>query len=68
MVPTLRHGDAVVVRRGGPIRPGDVAIGRFDNVFVTDDSRRYGPATVDGRVLFRYLPLRTLGRLRPSSR
>jgi phage repressor protein C with HTH and peptisase S24 domain len=30
MAPTLRHGDAVLVRRGGrPIRPGDVVIARF---------------------------------------
>jgi phage repressor protein C with HTH and peptisase S24 domain len=30
MVPTLRHGDAVLVRRGGrPIRPGDVVIAVF---------------------------------------
>jgi phage repressor protein C with HTH and peptisase S24 domain len=29
MVPTLRHGDAVLVRRGGPVRPGDVVVGRF---------------------------------------
>nr|WP_279582594.1 S24 family peptidase [Fodinicola feengrottensis] len=32
MVPTLRNGDAVVVRRGGRIRVGDVVIGRFDEV------------------------------------
>ena len=30
MVPTLRHGDALLVRRGGrAIRPGDVVIARF---------------------------------------
>jgi phage repressor protein C with HTH and peptisase S24 domain len=30
MVPTLRHGDAVMVRvRGRPIRPGDVVVARF---------------------------------------
>ena len=29
MVPTLRHGDALVVRRGAPVRPGDVVIARF---------------------------------------
>jgi phage repressor protein C with HTH and peptisase S24 domain len=91
MVPTLRHGDAVVVRRGGRVRPGDVVIGRFDDVpglvvkrvvravgdrwwlesdndFVTDDSRRYGPALVEGRVLLRYLPWRRLGLLRGSPR
>jgi phage repressor protein C with HTH and peptisase S24 domain len=30
MVPTLKDGDAVLVRRGGrPPRPGDVVIGQF---------------------------------------
>jgi phage repressor protein C with HTH and peptisase S24 domain len=30
MVPTLRHGDAVLVRRGGrPTAPGDVVVARF---------------------------------------
>jgi phage repressor protein C with HTH and peptisase S24 domain len=30
MAPTLRHGDAVMVRLGGrPIRPGDVVVARF---------------------------------------
>lgn len=30
MAPTLRHGDAVLVRRGGrPIRPGDVVVAVF---------------------------------------
>ena len=30
MAPTLRHGDALLVRRGGrAIRPGDVVIARF---------------------------------------
>jgi phage repressor protein C with HTH and peptisase S24 domain len=29
MVPALRHGDAVVVRRGGRIRPGDLVLARF---------------------------------------
>lgn len=29
MVPALRHGDAVVVRRGGRVRPGDVVLARF---------------------------------------
>ena len=30
MSPTLRHGDAVLVRRGGrPTRPGDIVIARF---------------------------------------
>ncbi|WBB66631.1 S24/S26 family peptidase [Micromonospora sp. WMMD812] len=30
MAPTLRHGDAVLVRRGGrPVRPGDVVVAVF---------------------------------------
>ena len=29
MVPTLRHGDALLVRRGNRVRPGDVVVGRF---------------------------------------
>jgi len=30
MVPTLRHGDALLVRRGGrPVRAGDVVVARF---------------------------------------
>lgn len=29
MVPTLRDGDAVVVRHGAPIRPGDVVLARY---------------------------------------
>jgi phage repressor protein C with HTH and peptisase S24 domain len=29
MVPTLRHGDAVVVRRHGPVRVGSVVLARF---------------------------------------
>jgi phage repressor protein C with HTH and peptisase S24 domain len=29
MVPALRHGDAVVVRRGGRVRPGDLVLARF---------------------------------------
>ena len=29
MSPTLRSGDALVVHRGGRIRPGDVVVGRF---------------------------------------
>jgi phage repressor protein C with HTH and peptisase S24 domain len=87
MVPTLRHGDAVLIRSGVAVRPGDVVIGRFrsrpdllvvkrairphdggwwlesDNSLVTDDSRAYGAADVLGRVVFRYLPLRRLGRI-----
>jgi phage repressor protein C with HTH and peptisase S24 domain len=29
MVPTLRHGDAVLVRRGDAVRSGDVVLARF---------------------------------------
>ena len=29
MVPTLRHGDVVIVRHGAPVRPGDLVIGTF---------------------------------------
>jgi nickel-type superoxide dismutase maturation protease len=29
MAPTLRHGDALLVRRGGRIRPGDLVVARF---------------------------------------
>ena len=29
MVPTLRHGDAVLVRRTGTVRAGDVVVARF---------------------------------------
>ncbi len=29
MAPTLRTGDALLVRRGGRVRPGDVVVARF---------------------------------------
>ncbi|HEU5006441.1 MAG TPA: S24 family peptidase [Jatrophihabitantaceae bacterium] len=29
MVPTLHDGDAVIVRHGAPIRPGDVVLARY---------------------------------------
>jgi phage repressor protein C with HTH and peptisase S24 domain len=29
MAPTLRSGDALLVRRGGRVRPGDVVVARF---------------------------------------
>ncbi len=29
MVPTLRHGDRVIVRYGAAIRPGDVVLARY---------------------------------------
>ena len=80
MLPTLAPGDALVVRLGARVRPGDVVVARFtarpdllvvkravrpdgdgwwvesDNPAVTDDSRRYGPARVLGRVVLRYWP------------
>lgn len=81
MVPTLRHGDALLVRAGGrTVRPGDLVVAVFrarpdllvvkravrpadggwwvrgDNDLATDDSRRYGPADVLGRVVLRYWP------------
>ena len=45
MLPTLRPGDCLLVRRGARVRPG-----------ASDDSRRLGPADVVGRVLLRYWP------------
>ena len=81
MAPTLRHGDALVVRQGGrPTRPGDIVVARFhsrpgllvvkravrlepggwwlrgDSPVVEDDSRAYGLAQVEGRVIARYWP------------
>ena len=29
MAPTLADGDALIVRRGGPVRAGDVVVARF---------------------------------------
>jgi phage repressor protein C with HTH and peptisase S24 domain len=29
MVPTLRHGDVVAVRRGAQVHPGDVVVARY---------------------------------------
>jgi phage repressor protein C with HTH and peptisase S24 domain len=82
MVPTLKSGDVVLVRRGGRVRADDVVLVRFadlpgrllvkravrpagagwwvegDNPYAGDaDSRRYGPAEVVGRVVWRYRPL-----------
>jgi phage repressor protein C with HTH and peptisase S24 domain len=92
MVPTLRHGDALLVRRGSAAWPGAVVVVRFsgedglfvkravrpaaggwwvegDNRSVSDDSRRYGPARVVGRVVVRYWPApRWLGRRGPGGR
>jgi phage repressor protein C with HTH and peptisase S24 domain len=60
----VRPGDVVIARfRSRPdllvvkraIRPyGDGWWIQGDNPLVTDDSRRYGEAVVEGRVLFRY--------------
>ena len=89
MAPTLRHGDALLVRRGDRgVRAGDLVVAVFrarpdllvvkravrpvdggwwlqgDNELVTDDSRIYGVADVQGRVLARYWPaLRWFRRL-----
>ena len=87
MLPTLHAGDALLVRGGAAVRPGDVVVARFpsrpdllvvkravravdggwqvesDNPAVTDDSRRYGPAEVLGRVVLRYWPVTRFGRV-----
>ena len=81
MLPALRPGDCLLVRRGARVRAGDVVVARFpsrpdllvvkravrpvgtlwwlegDHPGVADDSRRYGPAEVLGRVVLRYWPL-----------
>jgi phage repressor protein C with HTH and peptisase S24 domain len=69
----VRPGDVVV--GSFPARPGLLVVKRAvrrsgelwwlesDNAAVTDDSRRYGPAEVYGRVVFRYWPLLRRGRL-----
>jgi nickel-type superoxide dismutase maturation protease len=87
MVPTLRDGDAILVRRSSRVRAGDVVVARFpgqaglvvkravravdrgwwvegDNDAVADDSRRYGPAAVEGRALLRWWPRLTWLRRR----
>jgi nickel-type superoxide dismutase maturation protease len=46
MAPTLRHGDALLVRRTTRVRPGDVVVGRFrerpDLLVVKRVARREG--------------------------
>ncbi|GAA1796813.1 hypothetical protein GCM10009835_13700 [Planosporangium flavigriseum] len=88
MAPTLRDGDALLVRRTTRVRPGDVVVARFrsrpsllvvkrvaraegdgwwlvgDNEFVADDSRAYGIADIDGRVVLRWWPRLSLIRRR----
>jgi phage repressor protein C with HTH and peptisase S24 domain len=90
MVPTLKHGDHILVRRKARIRRGDVVVGCFpsrpdllvvkralrrmptgwwlasDNEAVADDSRRFGPAEVYGRVVARCWPLRRIAILTRS--
>jgi phage repressor protein C with HTH and peptisase S24 domain len=90
MLPALRDGDCLLVRRGGRVRPGDVVVARFparpdllvvkravrpaggrwwvegDNPAVADDSRRYGPAEVLARVVLRWWPVRSWGRVPPA--
>jgi nickel-type superoxide dismutase maturation protease len=79
MVPTLRDGDTILVRRTSRVHAGDVVVARFpgqpglvvkravrpvdggwwvegDNDAIADDSRRYGPAVVEGRALLRWWP------------
>ena len=57
--------DLLVVKRA--VRPYDGGWWvESDNELVTDDSRAYGAADVLGRVVFRYLPLRRLGRIAPA--
>ena len=63
----VRPGDVVVARF--PVRPGLLVVKRAvrpvgvlwevtgDNPLLSDDSRRYGPAEVLGRVVLRYWPL-----------
>ncbi|HVM27247.1 MAG TPA: S26 family signal peptidase [Mycobacteriales bacterium] len=70
---TPRAGDVVVARFPGrpellvvkrAVRPvGELWWVEGDNPDVQDDSRRYGPAEVLSRVVLRYWPPRTLGRL-----
>jgi nickel-type superoxide dismutase maturation protease len=73
----VRAGDVVVARF--PTRPDLLVVKRTvrpvgalwwvegDNPAVTDDSRRYGPAEVLGRVVLRYWPLPP-GRVPPLRR
>jgi phage repressor protein C with HTH and peptisase S24 domain len=48
MVPTLRPGDTVLVRRDARVAPGDVVLGRFDDV-PTPVLKRLRSVTPDGR-------------------
>jgi SOS-response transcriptional repressor LexA len=88
MAPSLRDGDALLVRRTTRVRPGDVVVARFrvrppllvvkrvaraegtgwwlmgDNEFVADDSRAYGVADVEGKVVLRWWPRLSLIRRR----
>ena len=49
MVPTLRPGDRVLVRRGGRVTPGDVVIARFADLPSVLVVKRLRSAPVDGR-------------------
>jgi phage repressor protein C with HTH and peptisase S24 domain len=71
----VRPGDVVVVRFAGQdglmvkraVRRVDGGWWvQGDNAFVRDDSRRYGPATVTGRVVLRWWPRLSLMRRRPG--
>jgi phage repressor protein C with HTH and peptisase S24 domain len=73
---SVRPGDVVVARFR--TRPDLLVVKRAvrrsdggwhvesDNSAVTDDSRRYGPADVLGRVVLRWWPLRRAGVVRRS--
>jgi hypothetical protein len=55
--------DLLVVKRA--VRPvADLWWVEGDNAEATDDSRRYGPASVVAVALLRYWPVRTAGRVR----
>jgi signal peptidase I len=62
--------DLLVVKRA--VWPVDGAAGLWwlegDSAAVADDSRRYGPAEVLGRVVLRWWPPRRLGRPGPPPR
>lgn len=51
MVPTLRPGDRVLVRRGGRVAAGDVVLARFDDLPGVLVVKRLGAVLPDGRGL-----------------
>jgi phage repressor protein C with HTH and peptisase S24 domain len=68
MAPTLRHGDAVLVRGGGRrgYRPGDIVVAVFRSrpelLVIKRLIRPAGDGWWLGRVTFRYWPRPTLFR------